>query len=266
MFSPIAAVTSIRRSAPVFRSASKRRSRKPVAAFSVLAVSAASAVLLRMRYLHWGASTAERTEVLAGDELLPDADQIATRAITINAAAEAIWPWLVQLGQGRGGFYSYTWLENLVPKEDIHNADRIVPAWQQISVGAEVRLHPEVKLRVAIAQPAAALVLVGAVPMGKTAPPYKFSWAFVLLPLPDGTTRLVVRERYHYTHRWAALIVQPAQLVSSLMSPKMLHGIKTRVERRPSSGGSEIAGLVQRCSTEGSGLRETASDGAAGSS
>ena len=207
-----------------------RRSSKPVAALSVLAVGAASAALVGLRYLRWGASAAERSAVLAGDELLPAADQIATRAITINAAAEKIWPWLVQLGQGRGGFYSYTWLENLVPKEDIRNADRIVPEWQQVAVGDEVLLHPEVKLRVALVEPGRDLVLAGGVPMGKTAAPYQFSWAFVLLTQLDGTTRLVVRERYQYTQRWAPFVVQPAQFVSSLMSPKMLRGIKIRAE------------------------------------
>jgi hypothetical protein len=227
-FWPIATATveSIRRSGPDFR-----RLLKPAVALSVLAVSVTSADLLRKRYLHWGASAAERAVALAGDGLLPDADQIATRAITINAAAEAIWPWLVQLGQGRGGFYSYTWLENLVPKENIHNADRIVPEWQQVAVGDEVLLHPEVKLRVALVEPGRALVLSGGVPMGKTAAPYKFSWAFVLVTQPDGATRLIVRERYEYTQRWAPFIVQPAELVSSLMSPKMLRGIRTRAER-----------------------------------
>ena len=76
----------------------------------------------------------------------------------------------------------------------------------------------------------------------------RFSWAFVLLPQPDGTTRLVVRERYEYTRRWAALIVQPAQLISSLMSPKMLRGIKTRVEHA-SPNEVNFGGMVDRPGT-----------------
>jgi hypothetical protein len=86
--------------------------------------------------------------------------------------------------------------------------------------------------------PGQALVLAGSVPMGRVAPPYEFTWAFVLQRQPNGTTRLVVRERYEYTHRWAALVVQPAQLVSCLMTPKMLRGIKARAEAAP--GGAPL--------------------------
>ena len=192
--------------------------------FVVLTASVAAAIgtaaLIRRRYLRWGATNAEQHRTLVGDELLPAVDQSTTRAITISAAAENTWPWIAQLGQGRGGFYSYDWLENLLVRADFHNADRIVPEWQQIAIGAEVRLAPEVALKVVALQPGRAFVLRGSVPMGRVAPPYEFTWAFVLLPQPDGTTRLVVRERYRYTHRWAALIVQPAQLASCLMSPR----------------------------------------------
>ena len=82
------------------------------------------AALLRRRYLGWGATDEDQNRTLAGDELLPSADQSATRAITVDTAAENVWPWIVQLGQGRGGFYSYDWLENFVAHIDIHNADR----------------------------------------------------------------------------------------------------------------------------------------------
>jgi len=95
---------------------------------------------------------------------------------------------------------------------------------------------PEVALKVVALEPERALVLRGSVPMGNVAPPYEFTWAFVMLPQPDGTTRFMVRERYRYTRRWAALIVQPAQLVSCLMTPKMLRGIKSRAEHTPTNG------------------------------
>ena len=201
----------------------------------ILAVSSAAigaGVLLGHRYRQWGASQDERHCTLAGDELLPVVDVSATRAITIDAAADAVWPWIAQLGQGRGGFYSYDWLENLVPNVDIHNADRIVPEWQHVAVGAQVRLAPELSLDVVAVEQDRALVLQGGVPMGDAAPPYEFTWSFVLNTQRDGTTRLVVRERYAYTRRWAGLVVQPAALVSCLMSPKMLRGIKSRAEHR----------------------------------
>lgn len=197
--------------------------------FPISAVVGVAAVL-RHRYLRWGATSREQAQRLVGDDLLPEVDLSATRAITIDAPADAVWPWLVQLGQGRGGFYSYDWLENLVPHVDIHNADSIVPGWQHIEVGAEVRLAPELPLTVVALEPGRALVLRGGVPMGTSAPPYEFTWAFILLPQSAGTTRLLVRERYAYTRRWAPLIVQPAAFVSCLMSPKMLRGIKTRAQ------------------------------------
>jgi hypothetical protein len=188
-------------------------------------------VLLRGRYLRWGTTDDEGTRALFGDEVLPVANVSTTRAITIKAPADQVWPWIAQLGQGRGGFYSYDWLENLVARIDIHNAEQIVPDWQHLHVGSEVRLAPQLPLQVAAVDAGRGFVLRGNVPVGGGASPYDFTWAFALLPQPDGNTRLVVRERYAYMHRWAALIVQPAQLVSCLMTPEMLRGIKARAER-----------------------------------
>src|SRR6478735_7183287 len=208
---------------------------RPRAGFAALPAVVAGVVcvgaLLRGRYLRWGATAGERRQALFGDGLLPQVNQSTTRAITITTPADQVWPWIAQLGQGRGGFYSYDWLENLVAHIDIHNADQIVPEWQDIAVNSEVRLAPQLPLQVAALDVGQALVLRGNVPIGRSAPPYDFTWAFVLLPQPDGNTRLVVRERYAYTHWWAALIVQPAELVSCFMSPEMLRGIKTRAER-----------------------------------
>jgi hypothetical protein len=141
-----------------------------------------------------------------------------------------VWPWIAQLGQGRGGFYSYDFLDNLVGC-DIHSADRIVPEWQRIDIGAQIKLAPQVALNVALVAPARALVLRGGIPMGNTPPPYDFTWAFVLREAANPTSRLVVRERYRYTRRWAPLLVEPVQFVSLLMTQRMLRGIKQRAER-----------------------------------
>jgi hypothetical protein len=101
-------------------------------------VVAAGVALVRARSLRWGATYEELNTALPGDELVPDADLTATRAVTVDAGAGDVWPWIAQLGQGRGGFYSYDVLENLVGL-DIHSADRIVPEWQGIEVGDEVK-------------------------------------------------------------------------------------------------------------------------------
>ncbi len=105
--------------------------------------------------------------------------------------------------------------------------------WQDVAVGDPFRLHPDVALRVARVEPRRSLVLRGAVPLSETAaPPYDFSWAFVLNAAADGSTRLIVRERYRYTRRWGPLLVEPVQLVSFVMSSKMLRGIRGRAEGR----------------------------------
>jgi hypothetical protein len=155
----------------------------------------------------------------------------ATRAVSVAADPGAVWPWLAQLGQGRGGVYSYDALENLIGC-DIHSADRIVERWQDVAVGDEVFLHPAVALTVAVVRSERALVLRGAVPASqRTAPPYDFTWAFVLTPAGPGRVRLVVRERYAYTRRWAPLLVEPVAAESFVMSRRMLLGIRARAQR-----------------------------------
>ena len=203
------------------------------------AIGGANAVwilLARPRYLRWGATDQECDEALPGDDLILPSDLAATRAITVRASIVQVWPWIAQLGQRRGGFYSYDFLENLVGC-DIQSADRVVPEWQDIEVGGEVKLHREVPLQIAAVEPGRSLVLRGGVPMGSSPPPYDFTWAFALREQPDNTTRLLVRERYVYTRWWAPLLVELVEAVSFVMSQKMLRGIRDRAERtadRPS--------------------------------
>jgi hypothetical protein len=186
-------------------------------------------LLARRWQLVWGATGQEADESLPGDDLITDPDLAATRAITIGAPADQVWPWIAQLGQGRGGFYSYDFLENLVGC-DIHSADQIVPGWQGLEVGDQISLAPRVALAVALLERGRSLVLRGGVPMGHTPPPYDFTWAFVLREDLPGTTRLLVRERYAYTRPWVRLLVEPVEAVSFVMSQKMLRGIRDRAE------------------------------------
>ncbi len=212
------------------------RRRRPVASMAVLGgAAAASALLARPRLLNWGANHREVQEPLPGDGFIGSADLVATRAVSVRAPADQVWPWVAQLGQGRGGFYSYDFLENLVGC-DIHSADRVTPEWQDIGAGDGVKLHPDVSLEVAAVEPGRSLVLRGGVPMGSSPPPYDFTWSFVLRQRPDETTRLLVRERYAYTQRWAPLLVEPVAWVSSVMSQRMLRGIRDRAERTAAPG------------------------------
>jgi len=203
-----------------------------VGAVSVVAVKVVVLLVFRSWHLRWRATDAEVSAALPGDDLLPAADLTATRTIAIDAPAREVWPWLAQLGQGRGGLYSYDFLENAVARCDIHSVDRIVPQWQRIAAGDQVRIHPKVPLDVAIADADRALVLHGGAPAGQPPSPYDFTWAFVLEPEPDGTTRLLMRERYSYNSRWAPLMVEPIAAVSFVMSQKMLRGIRDRAEGR----------------------------------
>jgi hypothetical protein len=213
-------------------SSDKRTQTKTRAAAIAVAASgsvAALALIGRSRLLRWGATDEEIAAAQPGDELIGDANVTATRAITIRRSPHVVWPWIAQLGQGRGGFYSYDFLENLVGC-DIHSADRVVPEWQQLEVGDDVRLAPTTGLRVAILEPGRALVLQGSLPIART-PPFDSTWAFVLCEQPDGTTRLLSRERYGYRRWWAPFVVEPTQAISFVMSRKMLLGIRNRAER-----------------------------------
>jgi len=208
---------------------------RSTAAVAALGSGLAGYILFaRPWFLGWGATGSELDGYLPGDEDILDADLTATRALTVRSSAEQVWPWIAQLGQGRGGFYSYDLLENLVGC-DIHSADRIEPGWQEVRVGDEVKLAPQVGLAVVSVETGKSLVLRGGVPVGKAPPPYDFTWAFVLHDQPDGTSRLLVRERYAYTRRWARLLVEPIQVVSFVMTQRMLRGVKDRAEQAATS-------------------------------
>ncbi|NUO34617.1 MAG: SRPBCC family protein [Dermatophilaceae bacterium] len=220
----------------------------------LLAGAAALAVLTaRFSALHWGATTEESREPLPGDELIPAPGLVATRAITIEALPEEVWPWVAQIGADRGGFYSYDRLENLAGCQ-LRSADAVVPEWQHLAPGDLVRLHPQVALTVVSVEPEHSLVLRAAPPPGRhraraDSPPdgirpgtgephapYDFTWAFVLHRHPHAATRLITRERFGYTHWWSPLLVEPLSVASSVMSQKMLRGIRDRAERQASAG------------------------------
>jgi hypothetical protein len=193
------------------------------------AVVLAAAAVARRQQLRWGATGSEVERVLPGDDLVPDSDVTATRAITIRAGVADVWPWIVQLGQGRGGFYSYDRLENLAGC-DIHSADAINSAWQHLDVGDTIHLAPELALSVAVVKEPHTLVLQGGLLPGGVTAPYEFTWTFDLSPGSGTTTRLVVRERYAFTRWWTRLMVEPLTVVSFVMSHRMLRGIRDRAE------------------------------------
>ncbi|GIK42946.1 MAG: hypothetical protein BroJett011_67790 [Chloroflexota bacterium] len=190
-------------------------------------------LVIRPWYRKWGATKAEIQRPLPGDDLVSQPKVESTRAVTIQARAADIWPWLVQIGQGRGGFYSYDWLENLIGC-DIHNADQIIPEFQQLAVGDKVRLGPEGYpfYTVAAIEPEQLLLLHAEDPEQES-PPVEDIWLFYLDETAPGVTRLIARNRRNYEPTLANFIVW--QVVTEplhfLMEQKMLRGIKERAER-----------------------------------
>jgi hypothetical protein len=196
--------------------------------------------VVRPWHLRWGASDEEIARILPGDELVPDAKISSTHAIAIHASPAEIWPWLMQLGQGRGGFYSYDWIENAMGL-DIHTADRILPEYQGLKVGDTIPLAPDAfGLPVAILATEQTLVLHGdtRLPGNDEMPPLKpgeylaASWGFYLIGQADGATRLVERWRADYTPTVMNAVFYRAFLEPGafLMQRKMLLGIKARAE------------------------------------
>jgi hypothetical protein len=198
--------------------------------------------ILRVRpwMLTWGAAVEELALSLPGDDLTPNAKIDMTHAITIDAPAEEVWPWLVQIGQGRGGFYSYDWLENLMGL-NIHSADRILPEFQDLRVGDLIPLAPDnFGFPVAILEPERSLVLYGDTRLAAPGegPPMRpgdyltTRWGFYLLPQPDGSTRLVERWSADYAPNlfnrlFYRVFLEPGGF---LMERRMLLGIKERAE------------------------------------
>jgi hypothetical protein len=180
---------------------------------------------LRPWRARWGATDAEVKKKLPGDELMPHPKWGYTHAVTIKAPVAEVWPWIVQMGQGRAGFYSYEFLENLVGC-DIHNADRIIPEFQHLQVGESIKLHPKAPVPVAIVEPSHALVL-------HYEAAFSSNWMWVLEKVDEKTTRLISRWSGDYGPglknrlSYGPCFMEPIEFN---MSRKMLLGIKQRAE------------------------------------
>jgi uncharacterized protein YndB with AHSA1/START domain len=204
-------------------------------------------LIVRPWHSRWGATEEEVRRALPYDHFVPDPIYQTTRAVTIGAPPGEVWRWLVQLGQGRGGLYSYDWLENLADL-DVHSAEVIVPELQDLKVGDLVRLAPEsmgaeAGLRVAAMEPGRALVLHQPTdphtgrPIDRDDPGlenyYGWNWAFVLEETDGGSTRLIVRSRIDGSPRTliGAFYTLLLEFPHFVMERAMLMGIKRRAER-----------------------------------
>jgi hypothetical protein len=182
--------------------------------------------LLRRRIMNWGATDAEVDARLPGDELLEHADGVATRAITVDAAASAVWPWIAQMGPlPRGGAYTYDWIENLLGL-DMHSADRVLPDYQHPQVGDTLG-YGKNRMRFERVEPRRVLAT--------RSEDGNWVWSFVLEE-QDGKTRLISRNRFRLPSLTARIGMLPMEPASLVMERKMLHGIKQRAERLAAEG------------------------------
>lgn len=173
----------------------------------------------------WGASALELTRPMRGDPAIGAPRYSATLGVTIRARPEHIWPWLVQIGCGRGGLYSYDWLDRLFGFLDGPSAERILPEWQQLKVGDVIPVGSGPGFPVAAIEPLRTLVL------GGEADGVQWTWELALYPLDDRRTRLVSRNRVSSrASLGSALLLLAIEPAAFIMTRKMLLGIKRRSE------------------------------------
>jgi hypothetical protein len=209
------------------RTRSKSRLRELAKASGAALLVLAGIYFIVPWYLCQDTMVEERSASLPGDQIVSTPKTTYTLATTIDATPSEIWPWLVQVGQGRAGFYTHEWIENLLGA-DIHNANRIVPALQDVSAGDRIRLTPDPYfgqpgqfMTVAAIEPQHTLVFEQTLPNGS-----KASWAFVLRAQDDGTTRLLSRRRGGAPTLFDR-VMRPGYVY---MDRGMLRGIRKRAE------------------------------------
>ena len=246
--------------------------RHAAVAFAAVMVAALVVVLViipvatRPSCVRWGATGGEVSAALPGDDLVPRAQSVSTRAVTIQAPPEEVWPWLVQTGVGRAGWYTYDWYYELQGSAGFIDGDsstRIVPKFQTLSVGDFVRVDRTAPFRVMELDRPRALVLLERTdtrtgrPFALDDQPAEYvntTLAWVVEPVGKNASRLILRSRTD-TRGWAnaALNGGPFEFAAWMMSRANLLGIKERAERAfklgvrngsppPSVGGTTDAG------------------------
>ena len=203
-----------------------KKTLKFAAVLLALAVIVILATVLLTPWMdRWGATDAEVAATYPGDELVPRPASFVNRAVTIAATPGQIYPWIVQLGAGKGGMYSYTWLETHLLNCPLVNADRIHPEWQDLKAGDLVRMCPKdpAPPPYVVAQiKADRFIVMGHQEKGQ----WVDLWQFILTPQPDGSTRLVLRTRTMAVGGFWD-VIHPGIFI---MERGMLLGIKQRAE------------------------------------
>lgn len=182
---------------------------------------------IRPAQLRWGATAEEVARPMPGDELVPHPTFCATRGITIQGKPEDIWPWLVQMGYDRAGFYGYDLIENLGSTTGIRSAESILPAFQHPKPGDVLPISAVAHTNFGDIEPGRYLIW-----QGESNPPNgAFTWA--LYPIDEHHTRLISRIRLHYHWMGSALLLDLfTEFADHVAVPKILEGVKVRVEGR----------------------------------
>jgi hypothetical protein len=227
--------------------------RDRLAAFaSIMAlVVAAFMSFVRPWYLTWGATPEEQRRILPGDAIVADAAGQTTRAITIDAPIERVWPWLAQLGRDRGGFYSYDQLENLfgceMPTDDVPR-----PTQQSWAIGDKLWMYPATKAggigfaTLRAYAPGRAMGFGTRMSGTPIDAPENGSWSFVVEPIDATRSRLIVRgrgtgERSILGEAFDHAIFEPAHFV---MERRMMIGLKQIVETGDRHRAENLAHIV----------------------
>jgi len=177
-------------------------------------------LLLRRPVMTWGATPTEASGRLPGDELLEEADGVATRAIDVDAPPAAVWPWIAQMGpKPRGGAYTYDWIENLLGL-GMRSADRVLPEFQNPRPGDTIAFGKN-RMRLERVEPEHVLAW--------RSEDGNWTWTFVL-DQRNGATRLISRNRFRLPTLAARIGMAPMEPASLVMERKMLLGIKERAE------------------------------------
>lgn len=178
---------------------------------------------VRPRLLRWGADDGEVAQALPGDGLIADPYVISTRAVSVGARPTDVWPWLAQMGDGRGGLYSYDLLDMLFGYQRARSADVVLPEFQDLAVGDFIPLGRGPDWPVVVVDPGRALVVE---PAGA-----EVTWCWAIIPT-DSRTRLVsrVRVRVGSTRLLVWMLAPAIDLPWFMMERQMLHGISRRAE------------------------------------
>ncbi|MCF6391196.1 SRPBCC family protein [Mycobacterium sp. MBM] len=204
-------------------------------AIGMAKILAAGAVLYAARryFRDWGTTKDEAESRLLGDALVAAPVLQATEGVWIDAPVEAVWPWLVQMGQGRGGLYAFGRLEGALGLHQ-HSADTVHPDWQHLAVGDVVRLVPKgwlglaegIEFTVAEVVTGESIVLTTAAPRT----PWTLVWSFHLIPRRNDRCRLLIRSRLALRHPGEVILAELLGPVRAFVTRGMLIGIKRRVE------------------------------------